>query len=97
MSEKTLPVSEKTLTDGHESRNRLLFADLVRAESDQFFWQKEKIALIQQTLLGLNPRGTLADVGCFTGIATECYRPGFSRIVGFEMCPEAPERADADH
>jgi SAM-dependent methyltransferase len=95
VSEKTLPVSEKTLPDGHERRNKLLFADLVKAETDQFFWQKEKIALIQQTLRGLNPRGTLADVGCFTGIATECYRPGFSRIVGFDMCPEALERAES--
>jgi SAM-dependent methyltransferase len=88
-------VPEKTLIDGHERRNKLLFADLVKAEADQFFWQSQKVSLIQQTLKELNPKGTLADVGCFTGIATERYRPGFSRLVGFDMCQEGLERAAA--
>jgi SAM-dependent methyltransferase len=86
-------VSSKLLIDGHEQRNKLLFADLVKTEKDQFFWQSEKVSLIQQVIKQLQPRGTLADVGCFTGVATERYRTGFTRTVGFDMCQEALDRA----
>jgi SAM-dependent methyltransferase len=86
-------VPNESLIDGHERRNKLLFADLVSTEEEQLFWQSKKVSLIQQVLKELNPGGTFADVGCFTGIATERYRAGFSRMVGFDMCQEALDRA----
>jgi predicted TPR repeat methyltransferase len=46
--------------------------------------QREKVELIKRTIQGIQQRGVLAEVGCFTGITTEQYRPGFERAVGFD-------------
>lgn len=52
--------------------------------------QAGKVALIERTLATLRPSGILADVGCFTGIATVRYKStGFEKAVGFDLSPEA--------
>jgi SAM-dependent methyltransferase len=85
----------ETITDAHERRNKLLLTGLVKIEEEQFHWQSEKAALIQQTVKELRPQGKLADIGCFTGIATQRYSPGFDQVVGFDTCREALERAES--
>lgn len=78
------------MTKGHLQRNDLAFASLVNDEEEFFRWQSEKINLIAQTLRGLSPRGTVADVGCFTGLATKIYlETGFNHAVGFDASREA--------
>ena len=45
----------KALIDGHEQRNKRLFADLVRVEAQPFLWQSLKVSLIRQL------RGNLSE------------------------------------
>lgn len=78
----------------HACHNEKAFAVLVTAEEEQFRWQSEKVSLIQHMLRGLNPRGVLADVGCFTGITTALFRStGFEKAVGFDVSEEVLLRA----
>ena len=81
--------------DAHAERNQQTFAELVRDETEFFRWQSEKVALIESVLRGLRPHGSLADVGCFTGLATAIFRAtGFERAVGFDSCQEALDLAE---
>ncbi len=76
--------------NGHSRRNIEAFAKLSESEDEHFRWQAEKIELIKQCLESLNPQGTLADVGCFTGAATALYGSvGFRQMVGFDASHEA--------
>ena len=84
-----LESSVEVRDNGSES----LLAELIRSEEAHAFWQAKKVALIARTLKELNPRGRLADVGCFTGIAAETYRAGFDKVVGFDSRREALDRA----
>lgn len=78
------------MIDGHVRRNIETMDALISAEGEQFRWQSEKVALIQNILRGLNLHGVLADIGCFTGVATAMYRStGFERAVGFDICEKA--------
>jgi predicted TPR repeat methyltransferase len=66
------------------ARNRAIFTELASNEVEHFRWQREKVELIKRTIQGIQQRGVLAEAGCFTGITTEQYRPGFERAVGFD-------------
>lgn len=82
--------------NGHHKRNDEAFALHVQDEAEFFRWQAEKIELIARTLTTLTPAGALADIGCFTGCATERYRAaGFQSAVGFDMNDTALERVKA--
>jgi SAM-dependent methyltransferase len=82
--------------NGHQKRNDEAFALHVQEEAEFARWQAEKIDLITQTLRRLTPSGTLADIGCFTGYATERYRAaGFQSAVGFDMNDTTLERTKA--
>ena len=84
------------MLDCHVSHNRDHFSVLVDEEQEYFRWQSEKIDLLVSTLHDLGPGGTLADVGCFTGMATEAFRStGFERAVGFDLSREALKLAAA--
>src|SRR5512135_86357 len=72
------------------TRNASDFAERARNELEEFRWQSEKVELIGRTLARLPTHRALADIGCFTGIATEKYRSlGFSRAVGFDASLDA--------
>ena len=76
--------------NAHLQRNEEAFAAHVAEEQEFFRWQSEKIDLIAETLRGLNPHGAVADVGCFTGLATKIYQEtGFDKAVGFDASNEA--------
>ena len=84
------------MLDRHVSHNRDRFTNLVDEEQEYFRWQSEKIDLLVSTLQDLGPRGTLADVGCFTGMATQAFRStGFKRAIGFDLSHEALKLAAA--
>jgi SAM-dependent methyltransferase len=71
-------------------RNISIFDDFVVDEKEQFRWQVQKIELIKALLAHMGPIGSLADVGCFTGLATAEYKAlGFSRTVGFDASEQA--------
>jgi SAM-dependent methyltransferase len=72
------------------ARNISHFAVLTQRETEEFECQRRKVQLIKRTLAVLPTRGSLADVGCFTGIATQMYGSlGFLRVVGFDVSPDA--------
>jgi SAM-dependent methyltransferase len=78
------------LTDSHIRLNEDWFSNLVANEHEYFRWQSEKVHMIASILRELKPRGALADVGCFTGIASATYHStGFDRTVGFDSSSEA--------
>ena len=78
-------------TQGAETeRNLDSFRQRVSVEEEHFRWQTEKVTLIERELRSSGANGSLADVGCFTGIASLRYRAtGFSYAVGFDLTPEA--------
>src|SRR3989475_11798957 len=85
-----------TMLDRHVSHNRDRFTKLVDEEQEYFRWQSDKIDLLVSTLHDLGPGGTLADVGCFTGMATQAFRStGFERAIGFDLSGEALKLAAA--
>lgn len=62
-------------------------------EASQYEWQTQKTVLIVEALRALRPSGTLADVGCHTGLATAAFRAtGFTRAVGFDINAHALSR-----
>ena len=72
------------------SRNISAFGDRALNEAEEFRWQSEKVDLISHTIERLGARRALADVGCFTGMATAQYGSlGFARVVGFDASLEA--------
>jgi SAM-dependent methyltransferase len=75
-------------------RNLDYFADRTTNEAEELRWQSEKVALIAQTIAALprEPGGSLADVGCFTGVMTQKYSPGFLSTVGFDSSEPALAR-----
>jgi SAM-dependent methyltransferase len=78
------------MIDAQLSRNLGAFDDLVASEEEMFRWQAQKVKLIKEVLLRIGPVGSLADIGCFTGIATVQYKSlGFSHAVGFEGSEKA--------
>ena len=79
----------KPSDDAQLTRNRAAFTELVPDEVEIFRWQREKVELIKSIIRGIPKRGVLADIGCFTGLATEQYRSGFERAVGFDASESA--------
>ena len=77
------------------ARNRAAFNELISAEAEHFRWQREKVELPKVIIQGIPKRGALADIGCFTGFATEQYRTGFERAVGFDTSDGALAAAAA--
>ncbi|HYR43558.1 MAG TPA: class I SAM-dependent methyltransferase [Terriglobia bacterium] len=74
----------------HAGHNLKRFSNLVDDEKEYFRWQSQKVDLLVSILRELNPHGTLADIGCFTGAATVAYRStGFDQAVGFDLSPDA--------
>ena len=80
----------------HATHNLERFSNLVDDEKEYFRWQSEKVNLLVSTLHQLNPRGILADIGCFTGLPTVSYRStGFDHAVGFDSSRDALSLAAA--
>jgi SAM-dependent methyltransferase len=78
------------MMDSQVRHNVERFTGLVADEEEFFRWQSEKINRVSAILRQLKPDGLLADVGCFTGIATSIYQAtGFQRSVGFDSSGEA--------
>jgi SAM-dependent methyltransferase len=78
------------MMDAQLHRNLKTFDDLAAKEEEMFRWQTQKVKLIEHVLRRIGPIGALADVGCFTGIATARYKElGFNSAVGFEGSEEA--------
>src|SRR5260370_40972050 len=75
-------------------RNLDNFAGRTADEAEELRWQSEKVALIARTISTLprEPGGSLADVGCFTGIMTLKYSRGFLGTVGFDSSEPALAR-----
>jgi len=72
------------------SRNMAAFGERTLNEAEEYRWQSEKFDLISRTIARLATRRALADVGCFTGMATAQYRSlGFARVVGFDASVDA--------
>jgi 2-polyprenyl-3-methyl-5-hydroxy-6-metoxy-1,4-benzoquinol methylase len=72
--------------NGHHKQNNEAFTLHTQDETEFALWQAEKIKLIIRTLEALKPSGIIADVGCFTGYATERFcSTGFKSVVGFDM------------
>jgi 2-polyprenyl-3-methyl-5-hydroxy-6-metoxy-1,4-benzoquinol methylase len=72
------------------SQNISAFGERALNEAEEFRWQSEKVDLISHTIKNLAARQALADVGCFTGMATAQYGSlGFARVVGFDASVEA--------
>lgn len=70
--------------------NISIFDELAPDENEHFRWQGQKIELIKNVLMRIGPVGSLADIGCFTGLATVRYKAlGFSSAVGFEASEQA--------
>jgi len=92
-------MAEYSMTDiGAQVRRNLdNFADRTADEAEELRWQSEKVALIARTIASLpRQRGcSLADVGCFTGIMTLKYSPGFLSTVGFDSSEPALARLTA--
>jgi SAM-dependent methyltransferase len=87
---------QEAMIASHAGHNRARFSNLVDDEKEYFRWQSEKVDLLVSTLQQLNPRGTLADIGCFTGAATVAYRStGFDHAVGFDSSRDALSLAAA--
>ncbi len=80
--------------DRHSQSNEARFSVLSDDDAGYYRWQAAKVALITSVLHALSCRGTLADVGCFTGVATEQFsRAGFDRAVGFDVSRKALAQA----
>lgn len=78
------------MTDGHIRHNEERFTSLVADEKEYFRWQTEKVNLIASILRELKLGGALADVGCFTGLASASYQAtGFDSAIGFDSSREA--------
>jgi SAM-dependent methyltransferase len=78
------------VNDSHLRHNEETFAGLVAGEKEYFRWQSAKVELIASTLRSLKPHGVLADVGCFTGLASAIYHAaGFQRTIGFDSSRDA--------
>ncbi len=74
---------------GHVARNLESFGR-VNDENEHLRWQLEKVRLIESVLDRIRGRGTLADIGCFTGAATARYvSHGFEGAVGFDSSSAA--------
>jgi 2-polyprenyl-3-methyl-5-hydroxy-6-metoxy-1,4-benzoquinol methylase len=83
------------MKESHIRRNEETFS-LVAGEQEYFRWQSQKVDLIASILRERKPAGLLADVGCFTGIATAAYHAtGFDRTIGFDSSVEALNLAAA--
>ncbi len=87
--------NESLDADSHVARNLESYGPTgVANEAWYHEWQSEKIALIEHLIDAMPLRGSLADVGCFTGVATARYRAlGFRRVVGFDASDAALARA----
>ena len=84
------PVVATVMSRRHLQQNEEAFASLVGDEKEYFRWQSEKVELITRVLRQFQTGDVLADVGCFTGVATAHYRStGFDRAVGFDLSEEA--------
>lgn len=69
------------------------FEVLVDQEQEFFNWQRVKIHALESVLAELVPANALADVGCFTGLATMKYAVGFEKVVGFDASERALQSA----
>lgn len=70
------------------------FSSRVPDELEYFRWQRNKVELIRSLLEQDSPSGVIGDVGCFTGLATDCYRQaGYESAVGFDLSTEALSQA----
>lgn len=81
---------EATGASALKEQNARAFGAAGYEEEDYFLWQRAKLGVIARILRTLPRKTTLADVGCYTGLAAEVYRQaGAVYVDGFDISAAA--------